>query len=196
MGRPRAWAVAVGCVAVVLAGCTDSSGNPSASLGGSQVSQAPVSSASSSPEPLSPVELRSLLISAAQIPVPGVTLSASSTGTGTDGAAAEFGTSDGTTTISDVISVFPTEQDAAVALAAAEDVAPERLDTSSARRLPSGGQAFTGTSDGQNVTYALFTVGRVFAALRFQSDPGDPLPADVIDQVVQAQAAQIKSALP
>jgi hypothetical protein len=143
-----------------------------------------------------PGAYRDLLLSTADIPIPGLTLKAITTGGATaQGAAAEFAEKAGDVVVADVISVFSSADDAGIALQAAVGVAPEQLDNPQSRDLDSGGKAYSGTESGAAVTLVVFTVDRAFVTLRFQSDPGSPISSDVVDRVIATQTAKIRNGL-
>jgi len=96
--------------------------------------------------------------------------------------------------ITDVVSVFGSADNAAIALAAARGVAPDQLTNAQPRDLP-GGQAFVGSQDERGVTIALFTEGRAFVTVQFRSSGPDPVGFDIVTAVVAAQAARIETGL-
>ena len=190
---PLRSAVPIGLTVLsLLAGCTttdaNSAGSPSAATS--------VPSTALTPSGANPSRsYGNLLVAAADIPIPDLQLKASSVGAETAGAAGEFVSADGTTTITDVISVFGTTNDAGIALTAAEGVAPGQLDAPQTRRLSVGGNAYAGKSGNAFVTIAVFSVGRAFVTLRFQTTAAEAISDTVVDQVVQAQATRIKANL-
>lgn len=175
----------------LLAACTSSGPTD-------QPSSGPIAgtSSSSTSSAAASASYRELLLSTDDIPLPGLTLKATTDGGATaQGAAAEFSDGTGDTAVTDVVSVFGNTDDAGIALAAAVGVAPGQLDDPQSRKLDDGGTAFTGTDSGASVTLVVYTVGRAFVTLRFQSDPADPIGTEVIDKVIAAQTAKIRQGL-
>jgi hypothetical protein len=176
-----------------LAACDSSSPAGPVSYSASSASEDP----SSEPPSSSEIHYESVLLSTADIPIPGLRLTVTSSGGATaEGAAAQFTSGSGDVAVTDVVSVFATSDEAGIALAAAVDVAPGQIDGPQERGLDgSGGKAYTGTQSGGAVTIAVFQVDRAFVTLRFQSDLSDPIGSDIVDRVVQAQRTKIRNGL-
>jgi hypothetical protein len=118
---------------------------------------------------------------------------------GQPGVAGSFSNQAGTRVIGDTILILPDATAAATALEGAKSALPNSVTgTPETSAVGSGGTVVSGTSpDGSKaVTILLFTEGKAFTTLEFDSAPGDPVPPDAAVDVGQKQDTAIKNGLP
>jgi hypothetical protein len=190
---------------VVGAAATGCGGNKSSGPSSSTSSSAaPASSASptSSSAAAQPSDYSSLLIKPTDIVVPGDTFTLFQTlpvpnPAGTEGV---FMNQGGTRKVDDTIYVYP---DAAAASQALDQNA-KGIQELSVKAAPTpadvgtGGQMAVGPSpDGsKSKAIVMFTEGKVFAVLEFESPPNDPAQSDFVLDLGKKQDAAVKSGLP
>jgi hypothetical protein len=191
-------AAATGC------GGNKSSGPSSSTSSATSSSAAPASSASptSSSAAAQPSDYSSLLIKPTDIVVPGDTFTLSQTLPVPNPAGIEgvFMNQGGTRKVDDTIYVYP---DAAAASQALDQNA-KGIQELSVKAAPApadvgtGGQMAVGPSpDGaKSKAIVMFTEGKVFTVLEFESAPSDPLQPDFVLDLGKKQDAAVKSGLP
>jgi hypothetical protein len=195
-------------VGVAVTGCgSNKSSSPSSSTS-STSSSASTTPASSSATPTSssgaaqPSDYSGLLIKPADIVVPGETFTLTQTLPVLNPAGAEgvFTNQGASRKIDDTIYVYP---DAGAASAALDQSAKAIQELSvKAPTTPAdvgtGGQMALGPSpDGsKSKAIVMFTEGKAFTVLEFESPPNDPVPPDFALDLGRKQDAAIKSGLP
>jgi hypothetical protein len=185
-------------------GGNKSSGPSSSTSSSTSTSAAPTSSASptSSSAAAQPSDYSNLLIKAIDIVVPGDTFTLSQTlpvpnPAGTEGV---FMNQAASRKIDDTIYVYPDAGAASQAL----DQSAKGIQELSVKAAPApadvgtGGQMAVGPSpDGsKSKAIVMFTEGKVFTVLEFESGPNDPLPPDFVLDLAKKQDAAVKSGLP
>lgn len=162
-----------------------------------QVSPAP----SPTPAPgASGVDVSRLVITAADIPLPGLTrqsVQAVTQGPLT-GATALFGTADGTKQVGETIVVLPDAAAARTAVQGAVSSTQSQRPGSTTSTVPVGDQGVVITGYQQNGTAStllLFSQGVASVAMDFRSPATDPVPADVATAAGGKQAALLASKL-
>ncbi len=207
-------ATAAGLAATILAvgvaviGCgSDKSSSPSSS--GSTSSSTPSGSPSSAPPTSSssaaqPSDYSNLLIKPTDIVVAGdtFTLAQSLPVSNPAGATGLFLNQSGSRKIDDTLYVYP---DAGAAGQARDMTVKTMTDpdlgikgTPAPVDVGSGGTMAVGTSsDGSKAKASLmFTEGKVFVDLEFESPPNDPVPPDFVLDIARKQDAAVKSGMP
>lgn len=191
--------------AAVTACGSDKSSSPSSSTSSpTSTSAAPSSSAAptSSSGATQPSDYSSLLIKPTDIVVPGDTFTLMQTlpvpnPAGTEGV---FTNQGGSRKVDDTIYVYPDAGAASQAL----DQSAKGIQELSVKAAPTpadvgtGGQMAVGPSpDGsKSKAIVMFTEGKVFTVLEFESGPNDPLQPDFVLDLGKKQDAAIKSGLP
>ncbi|OBI70507.1 hypothetical protein A5706_09655 [Mycobacterium sp. E796] len=191
-------------VGVAATGCGGNKSSGPSSAPSSTTSSATSTSAvptSSSPT-AQPSDYSNLLIKPTDIVVPGDTFTLSQTlpvpnPAGTEGV---FMNQAGTRKVDDTIYVYPDAAAASQAL----DQSAKGIQELSVKAAPSpadvgtGGQIAVGPSpDGaKSKAIVMFTEGKVFAVLEFESGPNDPLQSDFVLDLAKKQDAAIKSGPP
>jgi hypothetical protein len=203
----RAGGLAAGGLVVLVAvtGCgSKNSSSPSSSTS----SAASTSAASSSATPTSstgaaqPSDYSGLLIKPSDVIVPGDTFTLMQTLPVTNPAGVEgvFANQSGSRKIDDTIYVYPDAAAASQAL----DASAKGVQELSVKATPTpadvgtSGQMAVGLSpDGSKAkAIVMFTEGKAFAVLEFESPPNDPVPPDFVLDLGRKQDAAIKSGLP
>ena len=193
-------------VGVAVTGCGDNkSSSPSSSTSSStSASAAPSSSAppTSSSAAAQPSDYSNLLIKASDIVVPGDTFTLTQTLPVPNPAGAEgvFMNQGGSRKVDDTIYVYPDAGAASQAL----DQSAKGIQELSVKSPPTpadvgtGGQMAVGPSpDGsKSKAIVMFTEGKTFTVLEFESPPNDPLQPDLVLDLGRKQDAAIKSGLP
>jgi hypothetical protein len=194
-------------VGVAVTGCgSNKSSSPSSSTP-SSTSASPASS-SATPAPTSssaaaqPSDYSNLLIKPSDIVVPGDTFTLTQTlpvpnPAGTEGV---FTNQGGSRKLDDTIYVYPDAGAASQAL----DQSAKAIQEMSVKApstpvdVGTGGQMAVGPSpDGSKAKgIVMFTEGKVFTVLEFESPPNDPLQPDFVSDLGRKQDAAIKSGLP
>jgi hypothetical protein len=192
-------------VGVTVAGCgNDKSSSPSSTSTTTSTTAAAPSSAPPAPTSgaAQPSDYSRLLIKATDIVVPGDTFTLTQTlpvpnPAGTEGV---FMNQAGTRKVDDTIYVYPDAGAASQAL----DQSAKGIQELSVKAAPTpadvgtGGQMAVGPSpDGsKSKAIVMFTEGKVFTVLEFESAPTDPLQPDFVLDLAKKQDAAIKSGLP
>jgi hypothetical protein len=200
------WVTSTLVVAVGVAGCGgDKSSGPSSATSTTAASSSAASS-SGTPTPSSgaaqPSDYSGLLIKPADIVVPGDTFTLMQTLPVPNPAGVEgvFMNQGGTRKVDDTIYVYPDASAAAQAL----DQSAKGIQELSVKAPPTpadvgtGGQMAVGPSpDGAKAKgIVMFTEGKVFTVLEFESPQNDPVQPDFVLDLGRKQDAAIKSAPP
>lgn len=186
-------------------GCgSNKSSSPSSTTSSATSTSAATSSAPppTSGAPAQPSDYSNLLIKPTDIVVPGDTFTLMQTlpvpnPAGTEGV---FMNQGGTRKVDDTIYVYPDAGQASQAL----DQSAKAIQELSVKAAPTpadvgtGGQMAVGPSPDGNKSKAIvmFTEGKVFAVLEFESPPNDPVQPDFVLDLGKKQDAAIKSGLP
>lgn len=145
------------------------------------------------------VDVAALTIAPSDIPLPGFSRTGSQkvSQTGVDGLATLFTNADDSRELGDTIAVFPDAAAAATTLKTATAAAQAQLTgvTTMPARVGDAATLVLGMQDSKSATVLLFTQGRAFVTLEFDSAPGDPVPAEVVTAVGTKQAALIAAGL-
>jgi hypothetical protein len=187
--------VSAALLAVSLTACTSSkaSTKTNSSTPQTSASRAPSTNASSATN----TDYTSLLIGAADIPVPGVTEGTPAAPPGGTGASVAF-TASGGRGLGDTIVVLPSAAAAQTAAQASVTAAKQQVTGAVATDAPigGGGTAIRGTTSDGAVAILVFTEGKAMIVLEFTSAASDPVPTEIIQQVATAQDAKVKAGLP
>lgn len=197
--------LAASALVVGVAGCSSEKPSPPRQTpSATSTSAAPSSAASPAPNTgaAQPSDYSNLLIKATDIVVPGDTFTLLQTlpvpnPAGTEGV---FMNQGGTRKVDDTIYVYPDAGAASQAL----DQSAKGIQELSVKAAPTpadvgtGGQMAVGPSpDGsKSKAIVMFTEGKVFTVLEFESAPTDPLQPDFVLDLAKKQDAAIKSGLP
>jgi hypothetical protein len=187
--------------AVAGCGSKSSSTSSSSSSSASSSKQATSTSASASAS-ASPSDYSTLLIKATDIVVPNDTFSAmpaTPNPGGQPGVAGSFTNTAGSRVIGDTIMILPdasaanTALDGAVSALGSNVTGPPQ-----SASVGSNGVIATGTSpdNSKAVTVLLFTEGKAFTTIEFDSAADDPVPPEVVTDIGQKQDDAIKKGLP
>jgi len=201
-------------VAAAVTGCGgDKSPSPSSSSSSTSKSASSTSSSPAAPSSSSaaaqPGDYSNLLIKPTDIVVPGdtFTLMTSNPQPNPGGIAALFGNSIQATPrlINDNIYVYPDAGQAGQARDGFQQTLTDpdlgvKGGTPTPADVGTGGTVASGTTtkaDGpKSKTVVIFTEGRAFVDLEFESGPSDPVPSDIVLDVARKQDAAIKAGLP
>ena len=188
-----------------MAGCgsnsssTSSSSSSSASSSKQATSTSASVSASASAEPS---DYSTLLIKATDIVVPNDTFSAQPATPnpgGQPGVAGSFTNAAGTRVIGDTIMILPDASAASTALDGALSALGNNVTgTPQSASVGSNGVIASGPSPDNSkfVAVLLFTEGKAFTTIEFDSAPNDPVPPEVVTDIGQKQDDAIKKGLP
>jgi hypothetical protein len=184
-----------------VAGCGSKSSTTSSSSSSSASSskQATSTSASVSAEPS---DYSALLIKATDIVVPNDTFSAQPAipNPGAQpGVAGSFTNAAGTRVIGDTIMILPDASAASTALDGALSALGNNVTgTPQSASVGSNGVIASGPSPDNSkfVAVLLFTEGKAFTTIEFDSAPNDPVPPEVVTDIGQKQDDAIKKGLP
>jgi hypothetical protein len=187
-------------VGVSIVGCGSNKSSTTSSSGSatSSASSSAASSASSAPI----ADYTALLIKASDITLPGDTFTGQppiQNPNGQPGAATVFGNQNDTREIGDDILILP-DADAAVSELDLEKATLGNIvpgGTPAPAAVGTAGTMVSGRSpDGSKaVTVLLFTEGKAFTNLEFDSAPNDPVPPQFVTDVGQKQDTAIKNGL-
>jgi len=194
-------------VGVAVTGCGgDKPSSPSSASSSSNPSTSSASPSSAAPAPsggaAQPSDYSNLLIKPTDIVVPGDTFTLLQTLPVPNPAGIEgvFMNQGGARKVDDTIYVYPDAGAAGQAL----DTSGKSIAELSVKATPTpadvgtGGQIAVGPSpdSAKSKGIVMFTEGKVFAVLEFESTPTDPLPPDLVLDVGRKQDAAIKAGLP
>ena len=202
MKTPRFGLAALIVAALLAATVASCSSNKSSTSTLSSSASSSATSSKSSSAPAQPSDYTGLLIKETDISAGGepfIAMAPTPNPDGKPGVAGEFHNQSGTRVIGDTILILP---DASAAATALEDAKGALGTTVTGNPQPAavgtGGTMVSGTSpDGAKaVTVLLFTEGKAFTTLEFDSAPDDPVPPDGVIDIGQKQDAAIKNGLP
>lgn len=201
-------AAAAAIVAVLAAGCDPASRAPAVPFPGSVGSSSGASSAgaptgaASTPAAQQPVDYTRLLIKAGDILSPNDSYTAQPptlNPNGTQGAEVLLTNQDQTRALGDSIVILPNAAGAPSALQEAQASMGTAVTGGAPQPSPvgSGGTVVSGMSPDQSkaVTILLFSEGRGFARLEFDSAPGQTTPADFVTDIGQKQDIALRAGL-
>jgi hypothetical protein len=186
-------------VGVSVVGCGGNKSSTTSSSGSATSSSGSATAISSSAQP---ADYTGLLIKASDISLPGDTFTAQppiQNPNGQPGVATVFSNQNDTRKIGDDILILP-DPDQAVSELDEEKAALGNMVTGGTPApvaVGTGGIMVSGTSpDGSKaVTVLLFTEGKAFTNLEFDSPPNDPVPPQFVTDVGQKQDTAIKNGL-
>jgi len=188
-------------VGVSVVGCASNKSSTTSSSGSATSSGS--NSATSSSSSAQSADYTGLLIKASDITLPGDTFTAQppiQNPNGQPGVATVFSNQNDTRHIGDDILILP-DADTAVSELDLEKAALGNMVTGGTpvpAAVGTAGTMVSGTSpDGSKaVTVLLFTEGKAFTNLEFDSAPNDPVPPEFVTDVGQRQDTAIKNGLP
>ena len=193
---------AVVLIGATVVGCstTTKSSSPSSSSAASSSSTSATAASSSFAAPAG--DFTGLLIKASDINVPNDTFTAVPANPapgGQPGVVGSFTNQAGTRVIGDTILILPDAAAATTSLERSKSALGSNVTgTPEASPVGTGGTVVAGKSpDGaKSITVLLFTEGRAFTTIEFDSAPDDPVPPEVVNDIGQKQDAAIKAGLP
>jgi hypothetical protein len=170
---------------------TSTSSSTSASTSASETSSAPAPSSSST------IDYKSLLLTAADVPVPGVTEGTPAAPPQGKGATVAF-TASGNRTLGDNVIVFDSAAQATSAAAASVNAAKAQVKSAEVTAAPigNGGTAIRGTASTGAVALLIWREGRAVIVLEFDSPANDPVPTSLIQTIAIKQDQLVKTGLP
>ena len=191
-------------LAAAVAGCSSnkSSTSTTTTTTTTSSSSSPAINSKSSSAPAQPSDYTGLLIRETDISAGGepfIAMAPTPNPNGQPGVAGEFRNQSGTRVIGDTILILPDASAAATALENAKGALGSTVTgTPQPAAVGTGGTIVSGTSpDGAKaVTVLLFTEGKAFTTLEFDSAPDDPVPPDGVIDLGQKQDTAIKNGLP
>jgi hypothetical protein len=182
-----------------VAGCSSKSSSPSSSSSSSASSSKQATSTSASAEPS---DYSTLLIEATDIVVPNDTFSAmpaTPNPGGQPGVSGSFTNTAGSRVVGDTIMILPDASAASTALDGALSALGNNVTGApQSASVGSNGVIASGPSpDGSKfVAVLLFTEGKAFTTIEFDSAADDPVPPEIVTDVGQKQDDAIKKGLP
>jgi hypothetical protein len=183
-----------------MAGCSSNrSSTASSSSSASSSKQATATSATASAEPS---DYSTLLIKATDIVVPNDTFTAmpaTPNPGGQPGVSGGFTNAAGNRVIGDTIMILPDASAAATALDGAKSSLSSNVTGApQPASVGSNGMIVSGPSPDKSkaVTVLLFTEGKAFTTVEFDSAPDDPVPPEIVTDIGQKQDDAIKNGLP
>jgi hypothetical protein len=185
-----------------MAGCSsNSSSTASSSSSASSSKQATATSATASAS-AEPSDYSTLLIKATDIVVPNDTFTAmpaTPNPGGQPGVSGGFTNAAGNRVIGDTIMILPDASAAATALDGAKSSLSSNVTGApQPASVGSNGMIVSGPSPDKSkaVTVLLFTEGKAFTTVEFDSAPDDPVPPEIVTDIGQKQDDAIKNGLP
>jgi len=187
-----------------MAGCSNnSSSTASSSSSASSSKQATATSATASASASAePSDYSTLLIKATDIVVPNDTFTAmpaTPNPGGQPGVSGGFTNAAGNRVIGDTIMILPDASAAATALDGAKSSLSSNVTGApQPASVGSNGMIVSGPSSDKSkaVTVLLFTEGKAFTTVEFDSAPDDPVPPEIVTDIGQKQDDAIKNGLP
>jgi hypothetical protein len=183
-------------------GCSsNSSSTASSSSSASSSKQATATSATASAS-AEPSDYSTLLIKATDIVVPNDTFTAmpaTPNPGGQPGVSGGFTNAAGNRVIGDTIMILPDASAAATALDGAKSSLSSNVTGApQPASVGSNGMIVSGPSPDKSkaVTVLLFTEGKAFTTVEFDSAPDDPVPPEIVTDIGQKQDDTIKNGLP
>jgi hypothetical protein len=185
-------------VGVSLVGCASNKSSTSSSSGSATASAS--SSAASSASSAATADYTALMIKASDITLPGDTFTAQppiQNPNGQPGVAQMFSNQNDTRHVGDTVLILP-DADQAVSELDEEKAALGNMvtgGTPAPSPVGTGGTMVSGTAPegSKAVTVLLFTEGKAFVNLEFDSPPNDPVPPQFVTDVGQKQDTAIKN---
>jgi hypothetical protein len=185
-----------------MAGCSSNrSSTASSSSSASSSKQATATSATASAS-AEPSDYSTLLIKATDIVVPNDTFTAmpaTPNPGGQPGVSGGFTNAAGNRVIGDTIMILPDASAAATALDGAKSSLSSNVTGApQPASVGSNGMIVSGPSPDKSkaVTVLLFTEGKAFTTVEFDSAPDDPVPPEIVTDIGQKQDDAIKNGLP
>jgi hypothetical protein len=187
-------------VGVSLVGCAGNKSSTSSSTGSATASAS--SSAASSASSAATADYTALMIKASDITLPGDTFTAQppiQNANGQPGVAQMFSNQNDTRHVGDTVLILP-DADQAVSELDEEKAALGNMvtgGTPAPSPVGTGATMVSGTAPegSKAVTVLLFTEGKAFVNLEFDSPPNDPVPPQFVTDVGQKQDTAIKNGL-
>jgi len=192
-------------IAMLAAGCDGDTASPTAPFAPSPTSSVTAGPRSASPTsaPAGPVDYTRLLIQARDILASGDSYGAQPATldpNGTQGAEVLFTNQDQTRAVGDSIVILPDSAAPPSTLQQAVTAVGTSVTGGDPQPSPvgAGGTVVSGMSPDRSktVTILLFTEGRAFARLEFDSAPGQSTPADFVTDTGQKQDIALRTGLP
>ena len=207
MNRPMIAIVGVAALGALLPACSSNSNtaSPSSTAASSSAAASSTSTATSTSAAAAPTDYTNLLVQGSDISgaPPNVFTTVDppmANPGGMVGAAVQFKNQDDTNRIGDTVLILPDAAGATTALNSSLASVGSSVVGGSPQPFPvgGGGQMVAGTSPDKSkaVTVLLFTEGKAFVTLEFDSAPNDPVPPDFAQTVAAQQDAAIKKNLP
>jgi hypothetical protein len=207
MNKPMIAIVGVAALSVLVPACSSNSktASPSSTTASSSAAASSTSTAPATSASAAPTDYTNLLVQGSDIseapPNVFTTVDPPMTNPdGTPGAAVQFKNQDDTNRIGDTVLILPDAAGATTALNGSLSSVGSAVIGGSPQPFPvgGGGQMVAGTSPDKSkaVTVLLFTEGKAFVTLEFDSAPNDPVPPDFAQTVAAQQDNVIKSKLP
>ena len=177
-------------LAVSLAACSSSSSGGSST---EPTNSTTPTSAVSSP---STTDYTSLLLTASDVPLPGVKAGTAAAPPQGSGGTVAF-TATGGRSLGDTVLVLASPDQAQAAAAQSVSAAKQGITGAKASTAPigDGGTAIRGVAQGKSVAVLIFTDGRALVVMQFVGKKSDPVPTSFIQQVATAQDAKVKAGL-
>ena len=207
MNRPMIAIVGVAALGALLPACSSNSNtaSPSSTSATSSAAASSTRAASSTSAAAAPTDYTKLLVAGSDISgaPPNVFTTvdpAMANPGGMIGAAVQFKNQDDTNRIGDTVLILPDAAGATTAVNGSLAAGGSSVVGGSPQPFPvgGGGQMVAGTSPDKSkaVTVLLFTEGKAFVTLEFDSALNDPVPPDFAQTVAAQQDAAIKKNLP
>jgi hypothetical protein len=189
-------------VGVSLVGCASNKSSTTSSSGSGSATASASSSAASSASSAATADYTALLIKVSDITLPGDTFTAQppiQNPNGQPGVAQMFSNQNDTRHVGDTVLILP-DADQAVSELDEEKAALGDMvtgGTPAPSPVGTGGTMVSGTAPegSKAVTVLLFTEGKAFVNLEFDSPPNDPVPPQFVTDVGQKQDTTIKNGL-
>ena len=194
--------VAASSVLLGVAGCSSNSSSTASSSSATSAASSSSKQAATTSAAAEPSDYSTLLIKATDISVPDDTFTAmpvTPNPGGQPGVSGAFSNGAGTRVIGDTILILPDATAAATALDGAKSAlgtnvtgAPAPASVGSNAVIAAGASP----DNSKAVTVLLFTEGKAFTTIEFDSAPDDPVPPEVVTDIGQKQDDAIKQGLP
>jgi hypothetical protein len=190
--------LATAALAVSLQACSSSkasTGDSKTPTGSSSDKTTPAANSTSSTP--TTTDYNALLLTASDVPVPGVTEGTPAAPPQGTGASVAF-TATGGRSLGDTVLVLPDASAAQTASQSSVTAAKQGITGAEVTDAPigDGGTAIRGTTSTGAVAVLIFTEGKALVVLEFDSPASDPVPTDLIQQIATAQDNKIKAQLP
>jgi hypothetical protein len=199
-------AAATGLVGTLVPACSSNSktASPSSTAGSSGASATSTSTGSSTSAPAAPTDYTTLLIQGSDIHSPPDVFTPvdppQQNPDGMPGAAVQFRNQDDSNRIGDTVQILPDAGGATNAMTGSVASLGNTVTGGNPQPVSvgNGGTMVSGTSPDKStaVTVLLFTEGKAFVTLEFDSAPNDVVPPDFATGVAQQQDGAIKNKLP